>query len=61
MSASEEILSEQNVQDSFHSYLRSSLAQAKLERLLEPEVLASAEAELMITGEWFSLSAMLGC
>lgn len=46
-----EKLSEQDVQDSFHSYLKSSLTQAKIERLIEPEVLASAEADLMITGE----------
>ncbi|KAG8213449.1 hypothetical protein J3R82DRAFT_11965 [Butyriboletus roseoflavus] len=37
-------------QDSFHSYLKSSLTHAKVERLLEPEVLASAEGDLMITG-----------
>ncbi|KAH7884264.1 hypothetical protein F5I97DRAFT_1888109 [Phlebopus sp. FC_14] len=42
--------SEQYVQDSFHSYLKSSLTQAKVEKLLEPDVLASAEADLMITG-----------
>ncbi|KIJ60364.1 hypothetical protein HYDPIDRAFT_117272 [Hydnomerulius pinastri MD-312] len=43
-------LPEQYVQDSFHSYLKSSLTQAKVEKLLEPEVLASAEGDLMITG-----------
>ncbi|KAI6025725.1 hypothetical protein F5J12DRAFT_445782 [Pisolithus orientalis] len=46
----EEKLSETDVQDSFHSYLKSSLTQAKIEHLLEPEILASAEADLMITG-----------
>ncbi|KAI6165811.1 hypothetical protein EDD17DRAFT_1553398 [Pisolithus thermaeus] len=46
----EDKLSETDVQDSFHSYLKSSLTQAKIEHLLEPEVLASAEADLMITG-----------
>ncbi|KAI6039907.1 hypothetical protein EDC04DRAFT_2567890 [Pisolithus marmoratus] len=46
----EDKLSEADVQDSFHSYLKSSLTQAKIERLLEPEILASAEADLMITG-----------
>ncbi|KAF9236268.1 hypothetical protein BU15DRAFT_89211 [Melanogaster broomeanus] len=46
----EQKLSEQYVQDSFHSYLKSSLTHAKVERLLEPEVLASAEGDLMITG-----------
>ena len=43
-------LTEEYVQDSFHSYLKSSLTHAKVERLLEPEVLASAEGDLMITG-----------
>ncbi|KAF5327568.1 hypothetical protein D9619_003921 [Psilocybe cf. subviscida] len=43
-------LSEQFIQDSFHSYLKSSLAQAKAERLLDVDVLASAEGDLMITG-----------
>ncbi|KAI5997040.1 hypothetical protein EDD15DRAFT_2364494 [Pisolithus albus] len=46
----EDELSETDVQDSFHSYLKSSLMQAKIEHLLEPEILASAEADLMITG-----------
>lgn len=45
-----ERLSEQLVQDAFHSYLKSGLAQAKAERLLDTEVLSSAEADLMITG-----------
>ena len=44
------MLSEQIIQDSFHSYLRSSLAQAKAERLLDVELLSSAESDLMITG-----------
>jgi hypothetical protein len=43
-------LDEQYVQDAFHSYLKSSLAQAKAERLLDVEVLSSAEGDLMITG-----------
>ncbi|KAF9037651.1 hypothetical protein BJ165DRAFT_1532303 [Panaeolus papilionaceus] len=43
-------LSEEFIQDSFHSYLKSSLAQAKVERLLDADVLASAEGDLMITG-----------
>ncbi|KAH9033159.1 hypothetical protein EDB83DRAFT_2507869 [Lactarius deliciosus] len=43
-------LDEQYVQDAFHSYLKSSLAQAKAERLLDIEVLSSAEGDLMITG-----------
>ncbi|KAJ8517236.1 hypothetical protein ONZ45_g5567 [Pleurotus djamor] len=45
-----EQLSEQFIQDSFHSYLKSSLTQAKLERLLDADVLSSAEGDLMITG-----------
>ncbi|KAF8806925.1 hypothetical protein BYT27DRAFT_7167197 [Phlegmacium glaucopus] len=43
-------LSEQFIQDSFHSYLKSSLTQAKAERLLDVDVLSSAEGDLMITG-----------
>ncbi|PPR01265.1 hypothetical protein CVT24_006028 [Panaeolus cyanescens] len=43
-------LSEEFIQDSFHSYLKSSLSQAKGERLLDADVLASAESDLMITG-----------
>ncbi|KAI0067213.1 hypothetical protein BV25DRAFT_1074205 [Artomyces pyxidatus] len=43
-------LTEYYVQDSFHSYLKSSLAQAKAEKLLDVEVLSSAEGDLMITG-----------
>lgn len=47
----EQKLPEEYVQDSFHSYLKSSLTHAKVERLLEPQILASAEGDLMITGE----------
>ena len=43
-------LSEEFVQDCFHSYLKSSLTQAKVERLLDTELLSSAEGDLMITG-----------
>ncbi|KAJ3501981.1 hypothetical protein NLJ89_g9092 [Agrocybe chaxingu] len=43
-------LSEQYIQDAFHSYLKSSLTQAKAERLIDVDVLASAEGDLMITG-----------
>ncbi|KAF9541598.1 hypothetical protein CPC08DRAFT_650492, partial [Agrocybe pediades] len=43
-------LSEQYIQDVFHSYLKLSLAQAKAERLLDDDALASAEGDLMITG-----------
>ena len=47
-------LDEQLIQDSFHSYLRSSLAQAKAERLLDEDVLSSAQGDLMITGTYAS-------
>ncbi|KAJ7940413.1 hypothetical protein B0H13DRAFT_1849672 [Mycena leptocephala] len=43
-------LSESYIQDAFHSYLKSSLTQAKAERLLDADVLSSAEGDLMITG-----------
>ncbi|RDB28721.1 hypothetical protein Hypma_014957 [Hypsizygus marmoreus] len=43
-------LSEEYIQDSFHSYLKSSLTQAKVEKLLDADVLSSAEGDLMITG-----------
>lgn len=43
-------LDESYVQDAFHSYLKSSLAQAKAEHLLDVEVLSGAEGDLMITG-----------
>lgn len=46
----EQRLSEEYVQDCFHSYLKSSLTQAKAERLLDTELLSSAEGDLMITG-----------
>ena len=44
-------LSEEFVQDCFHSYLKSSLTQAKVERLVDTELLSSAEGDLMITGK----------
>ncbi|KAG2146091.1 uncharacterized protein EDB93DRAFT_1286193 [Suillus bovinus] len=43
-------LDEEYVQNSFHTYLKSSLTQAKVEKLIEDEILASAQADLMITG-----------
>ncbi|KAJ3931084.1 MAG: hypothetical protein NXY57DRAFT_1009089 [Lentinula lateritia] len=43
-------LSEEYIQNSFHSYLKSSLTQAKVERLLDADLLSSAEGDLMITG-----------
>ena len=42
---------EEYIQNSFHSYLKSSLTQAKAEKLLGADILSSAEADLMITGE----------
>ncbi|KAG6897064.1 hypothetical protein C0993_007807 [Termitomyces sp. T159_Od127] len=44
------ILSEQHLQDWFHSYLQSSLTQAKAERILGVDILSSAESDLMTTG-----------
>lgn len=41
---------EEFVQEAFHSYLKSSLAQAKAERLVDVATLSSAEGDLMITG-----------
>ncbi|KAI0635500.1 hypothetical protein C8Q77DRAFT_1052302 [Trametes polyzona] len=46
----EPILPEEYIQECFHSYLKSSLAHAKVEGLLDPDTLSSAEADLMITG-----------
>ena len=46
-------LSEDYIQNSFHSYLKSSLTQAKAEKLLGADVLSSAEGDLMITGAWY--------
>ena len=45
-------LTEEQVSDAFHGYLKSSLAQAKDERLVDLELLSSAEADLMITGAY---------
>lgn len=50
-----ERLSEEQVSDAFHSYLKSSLSQAKAERLLDTEILSSAEADLMITGAYIRI------
>ncbi|EPS93326.1 hypothetical protein FOMPIDRAFT_1039128 [Fomitopsis schrenkii] len=44
------LLRKDQVQDAFHSYLKSSLTQAKVEGLLPPNVLSSAEGDLMVTG-----------
>ncbi|KAG8905946.1 hypothetical protein FRB99_007951 [Tulasnella sp. 403] len=44
------ILDEQTVMDGFHAFLINALAQAKAERLLDEETLASAEADLMVAG-----------
>jgi hypothetical protein len=42
---------EDYVQNAFHSYLKSSLAQAKAERLVDVQMLSSAEGDLMVTGK----------
>lgn len=51
MTENQVLLSEEYVQNCFHSYLKSALTQAKAERLLDTDVLSSAEGDLMITGE----------
>ena len=43
-------LDEQYVQDAFHIFLQTSLDQARKERLLDVDVLSSAEGDLMIKG-----------
>lgn len=58
-SDSNRTLSEKYIQDCFHSYLRSSLTQAKAERILDVDVLSSAESDLMITGPYYLLGQQL--
>ncbi|KAM5539206.1 hypothetical protein V8D89_007079 [Ganoderma adspersum] len=48
--SAEPTLAEDFIQECFHSYLKSSLTHAKVEGLLDESALASAEADLMITG-----------
>ncbi|KZT00928.1 uncharacterized protein LAESUDRAFT_764149 [Laetiporus sulphureus 93-53] len=48
--SSQQVLPEEYVQEAFHSFLKSSLTQAKIEGLLPTDVLSSAEGDLMITG-----------
>jgi hypothetical protein len=43
-------LSEQFVQDAFHTFLKSSLAQAKTKGIINADLLSSAEADIMIAG-----------
>lgn len=50
MTETQILLTEEYVQNCFHSYLKSALTQAKVERLLDNEMLSSAEGDLMITG-----------
>lgn len=50
-------LNEQNVMNGFHNFLTNALAQAKAERLLDADTLASAEADLMVAGEPLSSSS----
>ena len=57
----EPTLPEEFVQECFHSYLKSSLTHAKAEGLLDEDTLASAEADLMITGAFLSCSTSLSC
>lgn len=51
--------SEQFIQDSFHTFLKSSLTQAKTERLLDVDVLSSAEGDLMITGKRYIIPSFI--
>jgi hypothetical protein len=44
-------LNEEQVMNGFHAFLISALRHAKVERLLDDELLASAEADLMICGK----------
>ena len=44
------MIDEQTAMDAFHKFLSIALAQAKAERLLDEETLASAEADLMVAG-----------
>lgn len=54
----EPTLSEEFIQECFHSYLKSSLTHAKVEGLLDEDALASAEADLMITGASLSSATL---
>lgn len=53
---SEAPLDEQHVMNGFHAFLANALAQAKAERLLDADTLASAEADLMVAGKQISPS-----
>lgn len=48
--ATSQTLSEEQVIEGFHIFLQTALAQAKAERLLDADTLASAEADLMVSG-----------
>ncbi|KAF8595738.1 hypothetical protein BDV93DRAFT_456195 [Ceratobasidium sp. AG-I] len=48
--ADTQVLTEEQVMNGFHAFLVSALRHAKAERLLTDELLASAEADLMICG-----------
>jgi len=50
-------LDEQYVQDAFHAFLKSSLARAKAERLLDVNALSTAEGDLIITGAFLQASS----
>ena len=51
-STAQDVLTEDYVQECFHIYLKNSLTHAKVEGLLDADTLASAEGDLMITGEY---------
>lgn len=44
-------LDEEYVMNGFHAFLAHALAQAKAERLLDEDTLASAEADIMVAGK----------
>lgn len=51
-----QVLTEEQVMNGFHAFLVSALRHAKVERLLTDELLASAEADLMICGKSWRIS-----
>ena len=55
--ADTQVLTEEQVMNGFHAFLVSALRHAKAERLLTDELLASAEADLMICGECCQVSS----
>lgn len=50
-------IDDQTVMDGFHLFLTKSLGQAKAERLLDEQTLASAEADIMVAGQLISFQS----